>query len=76
MATGRRKQNLSIRQEKAVHNEVCGATGEKPDLKDGGNKQPVPLQVLLMVKNVTVSQVHHQCFFCVLRAKTWILLYA
>lgn len=67
LATGRGKQHLNIRQEKEVHNGNCGATWEQPDLKDGGNKQPIPLQVLLVVENVTVSQVHHQCFFCVLR---------
>lgn len=43
---------------------------QKPDLKDGGDKQPVPLQVLFVVENLTVSQVHHQCFLCVLNTNT------
>lgn len=51
-------------------NEVRGATRAKPDLKDGGNEQPVPLQVLFVVENLTVSQVHHQCFLCVLNTNT------
>lgn len=53
----------------SFNNQACDDTGEQPDLKDGGNKQPVPLQVLLVVENMTVSQVHHQCFFCVLKAQ-------
>ncbi len=49
---------------------MSGATCKEPDREDGGNKQPVPLQVLLVVENVTVSQVHHKCFFCVLNKHT------
>lgn len=36
------------------------------DLEDSGDEQPVPLQILLVVENVAVSQVCHQCFLCVL----------
>lgn len=53
----------------SFNNRACDDIGGQPDLKDGGDKQPVPLQVLLVVENMTVSQVHHQCFFCVLKAR-------
>lgn len=42
--------------------------GNWADLQDGGDEQPVPLQVLLVVQNVAVSQVHQQCFFSVLNS--------
>lgn len=57
---------------------VCDAVREQPDLKDSGNEQPVPLQILLVVEDMTVSQVCHQCFFCVLNTRhirAWVSLH-
>lgn len=67
---GEKKQKHLALDRKKNEKQVWGAPQEQPDLKDGGDKQPVPLQVMLVVENMTVSQVHHQCFFCVLNTNT------
>lgn len=38
-------------------------------LQYSGDQKPVPLKVLLVVEDVTIPQVQHKCFFCVLYLK-------
>lgn len=45
---------------------VASQDKQSTDLEDSGDEQPVPLQILLVIENVAVSQVCHQCFLCVL----------
>lgn len=37
------------------------------DLEDGCDEEPVPVKVLFVVEDLTVPQVQHQCFLCVLQ---------
>lgn len=37
------------------------------DLEDSCDEEPVPVKVLFVVEDLTVPQVQHQCFLCVLQ---------